>query len=125
MEQETQPKIIFGLSSNATIINAFALLFISQIFWCLYFIKQLPSEFNFSDYISASGAVYIENIPWYVDSPFQILSMIMVLYWIGKKYNIQKSDYSWRGIKYKFIYPVCGFTIAGSLIKILILSIIL
>lgn len=125
MNQETQPKIIFGLGSNATIINAFVLLIISQVFWCLSFFKQLPPEFNFSEYIAGNGANYIEKIPWYVDTPLQILSMIMVLYWIEKRYNIKKLDYSWRGIKYKFLYPVFGFTIIGNLIKVLILSIIL
>lgn len=125
MEEELNPKIIFGLSPKATIINAIVFLIIAQLFWCLSFIKQIPPGFNISDYLSGSGDIYSENIPWYVDSPFQIFSMVMVLYWIEYTYKIEKYDYSWRAIMYKFLYPVFGFTIIGNFIKILILLILL
>lgn len=125
MEQEPQHKVIFGLSQRATIINAVVLLIIAQLFWCLYFIKIIPEGFNISDYSTEYGATFIKDIPWYVDTPFQILSMVLVLYWVEHKYHIEKSDYSWRGIKYKFVYPVFGFTIVGSITKILILLILL
>ena len=125
MEEKLNPKVIFGLSPRATLINAAILLFVSQLFWCLYFVKQIPASFIFSDYSKEYAAPYIDSVPWYVDSPLQIISMILVMYWIDYTYKIEKSDYSWRGIKYKFLYPIFGFTIAGSIIKIVILLILL
>ena len=126
MEEELNPKVIFGLSRKATVINAIIILFISQLFWCLCFIKQVPGGFSYYDYEQLPlGNIYYKNIPWYVDVPFQILSMVMILSLVEHKYDIKNTDYSWKGIRYKILYPIFSFSIIATIMKIVILLILL
>jgi hypothetical protein len=123
MEQKTPPKIIFGLTPRATIINAFIILFIGQFIWSYAFVQQIPLGFDINN-VPKDFKLDI-NVPWYYDLPFIILSVIMGLTWVQHVYKIEKGDFSWRAIKYKYIYLLGSLFIASNIMKFILLIILL
>jgi hypothetical protein len=115
MEQETPPKIIFGLSPKATIINVFVLAFLGQLLWVLVYLSQFPAGFDFKHI--PDDFKTIDNVPWYYDMPLTILSMVMGLVWIQYTYKIENGDYSWRAIKYKYFYLIGGLLLFQMIVK--------
>ena len=123
MEQENTPKLIFGLSPRATIINAFVLLFFGQLFWVLCFLTQFPIGFDFSN-VPADFKI-VDNVPWYYDMPPTVLAIVMGLSWVQYTYKIENNDYSWRAIKYKYIYLLGGMFLSQSVMKFFLLMLLM
>ena len=115
MEFTNKSKLIFGLSAKATIINAIILVFISQLFWTLKFIQQIPNG------VDIKSLPPLESVPWYYYIPISILAMIMALKWVEHTFDIKSGDYSWRAIKYKYIYFLLALLIISSFAKFLFL----
>jgi hypothetical protein len=122
MKSETPPKIIFGLSPRATIINSLVLLFIGQFFWAYKFLQQLPPGFDINN-VPADFKM-IDNVPWFYDMPFTILSVVMGLTWIQFVYKIENGDFSWRAIKYKYLYLMGSLFLIQSIMKLFLLLIL-
>lgn len=123
MESENPPKIIFGLSPKATIINAIILLFVGQFMWTYTYLKQVPLGFDFKNV--PDDFKTIDNVPWYYDMPFTILAIVMGLAWIQYTYKIENNDYSWRAVKYKYFYLIGGTLLLQSIMKFFLLMILI
>jgi hypothetical protein len=114
----------FGLSPRATIVNAIILLSLSQLFWVLKFTQQIPMGTDFSQ-ATPESLNLVDNVPWYYDVPFIILAMIMALTWIEYKYEIKPGEFTWRAIRYKYIYTLIGYTLVAMVSKFIFLFIVL
>lgn len=122
MEQETPPKIIFGLSPRATIINAFVLAFLGQLFWVLSYLSQLPANFDFKHV--PDDFKMVDNVPLYYDMPLTIIAIVMGLTWIQYVYKIENNDYSWRAIKYKYFYLIGGLLLFQMIVKFFLIMLL-
>lgn len=123
MEQEITPKLIFGLSPKATIINSVILMLISQLLWSLVFVSQIPDGV---DYNNIPSDLNIEdNVAWYYYLPTNILALIMGINWVEHTFKIERTEFSWRAIKIKYIYLLGSFILLQSIAKVTFLFIIL
>lgn len=122
MEQGNNTKLIFGLSPKATIVNALVILAIAQVFWVLKFIQMLPDNIKYN--LKSAQDLNI-NVPWYYDMPIVFLSMIMMLSWVEFRFNIKRGDWSWRAIKYKYVYMVGFILLFQMAVKLVLLLIFL
>jgi hypothetical protein len=113
-----QPKLIFGLSPNATFANAIILSVVSSLFWVIKFAQQIPPG---TDY---SKLQITDNVPWYYDVPFSVLSIVLALTWVEYKYKIPRGSWDWSHVRIKIISVFVLFFIQ-EISKVLLLITIL
>lgn len=119
IEEKENPKLIFGLSPRATIVNAVILFFCGQIFWGLNFMEQFPPGFNFKN--PPADFVSVDNVPWYFHWPFYCIAMIMALRWIRFTFKTTPGSFDSRTLKYEYLYLVLGFILLDIISRFLIL----
>lgn len=123
MESEKQPSIIFGLTPKSTLVNAIVLLCISQLFWVLKYVQQVPYGFDFNN--PPEGFEFVDNVPWYYDFPITLLGMVLGIAWVKNYFKIENNDNSWKAIKYKFVYVCLATWIIQLIAKIVFFNIVI
>ena len=118
--ENKEPKLIFGLSPLATLLNALVFLATSSLFVVCSLIYQLPTGYDFLD---PSTPIPKISIPWYIDFPLWMLSIVMLLRWVEYTFNIAIGDYSLRAILYRYVYLLLFVFLYTSTIKLILLLI--
>ncbi len=119
-DQAPSVKLFFGLSPIQTLLNALVILTLSAVCWVISFMNQVPLN-----YPQESINELQISVPWYVDGPFFILSIIMLLRWVEYYFKIKEGDYSIRTILYKYVYLFLFLMTYTTLIKFILLFILL
>jgi hypothetical protein len=120
-EEVTQSdKVIFGLSSKATLINAIVFAALSKLFWVIAYCSQFSSK---EEYMSLTERP-IDNVTWYYDLPLSILSIVLLLSWVEFFYKMKPGELSWRAFRYKFAALVF-LTLLEQIFQVIFMHIIL
>lgn len=127
-EPNQEPKLIFGLSPKATIIHAFVMAFLSQLFWALKFCEQIPAGIDYAN--PPQGLEFTDNVPWYYTLPCTILAVILASSWMD--YKLSGATNAEERVKMsahlywkKMIYVVGGLVLFSSVAKFISLFIVL
>ena len=104
----------------ATAINSLVWIFIAEISWLIAYLKLIPSG-STSEFIMGMSTV----VPWYYHMPFVFISMTMLFRWLEYTFKLESVDFSWRAIKYKFLYGITFLLILESILRALFLTIYL
>lgn len=112
MEEQVQPKLIFGLSPLATIINAFFILAVPPLAWLIKISTMFPTLKE----LEAGGNVgSFDILPWYWTYPFIILGICMVQRWIDYKFG--KMEFGMKYIFYRYVLFIMALTVYQMLIQ--------
>ena len=93
------PKLIFGLSPNAAIINSFIIAALAQLFWAICAASQLVLNGTEQQTI---------NVPWYYELPLSVLSLIMLMSWVNHRYNLNMKEFNIKHTGIRIMFLVCS-----------------
>lgn len=81
--ENNNPKLVFGLSPRATLVNGLILLAITSLMWSLSLVKQIPENIQLNAEVAKDIQV---DIPWYIDTPLIFLGVFLLMTWTTFKF---------------------------------------